>query len=224
MSEEFQDTFYSRNDGRAEAAYVFLGGNGFPERFAEQDGFVIAELGFGTGLNFLETWRQWISVRQPGQHLSFVSFELLPIGAEDMARALECWRELAGLSDALLERWREAGQGDVPGFDRTRQWQMDWQTQLRVVVGDACEEVSRWNGAADAWFLDGFSPAKNPDMWRAELMTRVFERTVPGGSFATYSAAGWVRRNLMAAGFEIAKRPGYGGKREMMAGVKTRRA
>jgi len=223
MSERFGDTFYSRHDGRAEAAHVFLRGNGLPERFVERDRFVIAELGFGTGLNFLETWRQWNSVRQPGQVLSFVSFEMLPISPHDMARALACWGLLADLSGALLERWKAAGQGDGQGIDRTLRWQMDRQTQLCVVVGEAGGEVSRWNGAADAWFLDGFSPAKNPDMWQAELMARVFERTVPGGSFATYTAAGWVRRNLLAAGFEIEKRPGYAGKREMMAGVKPER-
>lgn len=216
MSERFGDTFYSRHDGRAEAAHVFLGGNGLPEGFAGRDRFVIAELGFGTGLNFLETWRQWIEVRRLGQQLSFVSFEMFPMGADDMARALARWAELSELSGALVARWTAAGQGS----EETRHWQIDTQTQLRVIVGDAGEEVSQWSGSADAWFLDGFSPAKNPGMWTAELMAEVFARTVPGGSFATYTAAGWVRRNLSAAGFDVEKRPGYAGKREMMSGVK----
>ena len=99
--------------------------------------------------------------------------------------------------------------------------QIDGQTGLTVVVGDALDGVRRWNGAADGWYLDGFAPSKNPDMWSAELMQAVAGRTKPGGTFASYTAAGWVRRNLQAAGFAVEKCPGHAGKREMIRGVKA---
>lgn len=214
VSELFGDTYYSRNDGRAEAAYVFVDGNNLSGRWTARDRFVIGELGFGTGLNFLETWRQWIAARRPGQRLEFVSFEGFPMAARDMARALGVWAQLKPLAADLLSRWTAQAGADE------RRWQLDAQTQLTVLPGDAECAVGAWSGLADAWYLDGFAPAKNPGMWSAPLMRRVFASTAPGGSFATYTSAGWVRRNLEAAGFEVRKRPGHAGKREMLLGVK----
>ena len=219
VSERFDDTFYSRHDGRAEAAYVFLGGNALPQRFAEKERFVIAELGFGTGLNFLETWRQWIATRRSGQQLRFVSFEWYPLEASDMARALARWTELTPLASQLVEQWAQR----TPESAAPCEWQMDQQTELCIVPGDAGVTLQQWDGAADAWYLDGFAPARNADMWGAELRRCVFQHTMPGGSFATYTAAGWVRRYLIGAGFAVEKHPGFAGKREMMRGVKPQR-
>ncbi len=214
MSELFDDPFYSRNDGRAEAVHVFLEGNGLPERWADHDCFSIAELGFGTGLNFLETWRQWIVTRRTGQRLVFTSFEAYPLAYRDIERALGVWDDgLGPLADEMLRCWKGSQQG-------RRRWRMDEQTELVVVDGEAERGVAGWDGFADAWYLDGFSPAKNPGMWSAPLMREVFEHTAVGGGFATYTAAGWVRRNLVSAGFEVSKRPGFAGKREMAVGKK----
>lgn len=217
FSEKFEDAFYSRQDGRAETAHVFLAGNGLPKRFFDSDRFVIAELGFGTGLSFLETLGQWRSVRQPGQQLKYVSFERFPISADDMARALAQWPEFETSAADLVKRWADVS----PGDGSRRNWQMDGQTELCLLIGDANDAVAAWDGLADAWFLDGFAPARNPEMWGRDLMADVFGKTARGGSFATYTAAGWVRRNLTAAGFAVEKRPGFGGKREMMCGVKA---
>lgn len=216
VSERFADAFYSRSDGRAEAEHVFLGGNDLPRRFSGRNQFTIAELGFGTGLNFVETWRQWIEARQPGQRLTFVSFEGFPMDAEDMARALARWPEISPLASRLVEAWGETerAEGSVCRFS------FDEQTELCVSIGAADRTLPRWEGFADAWYLDGFAPSRNADMWGGELMREVFLRTAPGGSFATYSAAGWVRRNLLAAGFAVEKCRGFAGKREMMRGVK----
>ena len=112
-----------------------------------------------------------------------------------------------------MSRWPPLGGAPV-------RWPMDEQTTLTVHVGDASARVGAWEDAAHAWYLDGFAPARNPDMWSTELMRAVFERTAPGGTFATYTAAGWVRRNLKAAGFVVEKRPGFGTKRDMMAGYR----
>ena len=207
----FNDTFYSHAGGQAEAAYVFVDGNRLPQRWHDADHFAIAELGFGTGLSFLETWRHWIAERSPSQQLSFTSFEAFPIDAADMQRALEPWATLKPLADNLLDRWR-----NLPALPV--RWQMDEQTRLEVIPGDAQDAVARWNGQADAWYLDGFSPAQNPDMWSAALLKHVFDHTADSGSFATYTAAGQVRRDLQAAGFTVSKRKGFAGKREMMLG------
>ena len=210
----FDDPFYTKAGGQAETAYVFMDGNGLPERWTSTANFSIAELGFGTGLNFLETWRNWIAVRSPSQQLVFTSFEAYPISADDMARALAPWATLKPLGEALISRWQEPPR--LPAF-----WQMDEQTGLRIIPGKAEVTVARWDGLADAWYLDGFSPARNPDMWSPDLMQQVYDHTAANGSFATYTAAARVRRNLEAAGFTVTKRRGFAGKREMLLGRKN---
>ncbi|MEQ8826101.1 MAG: tRNA (5-methylaminomethyl-2-thiouridine)(34)-methyltransferase MnmD [Filomicrobium sp.] len=214
VSKAFDDPFYSRRDGRAETQYVFLGGNGLPGRWLDTNRFDIAELGFGTGLNFLETWQTWCATRQDGQHLFYTAFEKYPLSAHDIERALSGWRDLMPRCKQLIEVWDiETRLGEI--------WQLDPQTSLQIVPGAAESSVSGWSGLADAWFLDGFSPAKNPEMWGERLLADVFNHTRAGGTFATYTAAGWVRRNLEAAGFQVEKRPGHGGKREMMLGKRA---
>ncbi|WP_136659369.1 tRNA (5-methylaminomethyl-2-thiouridine)(34)-methyltransferase MnmD [Nitratireductor sp. XY-223] len=210
----FGDHFYSRSDGRAECGHVFLGGNDLPDRWRDSPNFTVAELGFGTGLNFCETWRLWREVQGADGHLLFVSFEKFPLHGDEIARALSAWPELAEFSRRLTEHWPESPPGSV-------RIDFDDSVALELHVGDALERLSHWEDQADAWFLDGFAPDRNPDMWSKALMEQVFAHTAPGGSFATYSAAGWVRRNLEAAGFAVEKRRGFGGKREMSAGRKT---
>lgn len=213
VSTKFDDMFYSPDDGQAETAHVFLDGNGLPGRWTEADRYVVAELGFGTGLNFLETWRLWKATRKPGQYLSFTSFEAYPISGDAMARALQPWQTLRPLSATLIARW--AMRDDVRS-----PWQMDEQTSLHVIEGVAERSVDKWGQQAHAWYLDGFAPSKNKDMWSEKLMRDVFSHTADDGSFATYTAAGWVRRNLQGAGFDVSKRQGFSGKREMLVGKK----
>lgn len=210
-SPEFGDHFYSRSDGRAECDHVFIAGNGLPERWRDNTDFTVAELGFGTGLNFCETWRLWRRERGDEGHLLFVSFEKHPLRGDEIARALSAWPDLAEFSNRLVEHWPD----NPPPAARI---DFDDNVALELHVGDALARLSSWPDRADAWFLDGFAPDRNPDMWSAELMRQVYDHTVPGGSFATYSAAGWVRRNLAAAGFIVEKQGGYGGKREMCVG------
>lgn len=214
-SEEFGDFYYSRADGRAECRHVFLAANGLPERFAGRPHFVIAELGFGTGLNFIETWSAWEATAPMGARLDFHSFELRLLSRENIERALSAWPDLASKARALTSRWPDKPAGDVE-IDFAAE---DKTIRLHIHSGLALARLSAATFTADAWFLDGFSPARNPGMWSAELMRAVAEHTVEGGTFATYSAAGWVRRNLQAAGFRVGKRPGHSGKRDMSAGV-----
>ncbi len=189
VSTRFDDPYFSLENGLAETRHVFLKGNGLPDRF--RDGFHVAELGFGTGLNFLATVQAWRAAGVLG-HLYFTSFEAYPMAVEDRARALDGFEQLP------LEALN--GAEDVT---------------LSVVIGDARETVPAWEARADAWYLDGFSPAKNPELWEEPLLREVAKHTVKNGTLATYSAAGFVRRGLAAAGFEVARVPGYGRKRHM---------
>ena len=214
FSDRFGDQFFSSAGGQQECVHVFMGGNRLPMRWRETSSFSIAELGFGTGLNFIETWRHWRNARKRGQHLNFVSFEAYPMAREDIATALKPFSDISEQAEALLEVWPEdAGVG--------MSFPMDAQTSLRIVHGDAGARVASWRGSADAWYLDGFAPSRNPEMWSADLMKAVFDHTNAGGSFATYTVAGWVRRNLQDAGFEVRKEKGFGKKREMLCGVKS---
>ncbi len=201
----FSDSYFDRRDGLQESRHVFLAGNGLPERF--RPGFHIAELGFGAGLNMLAALHSWRRKSVPGT-LRFTSFEAFPLSAADMRRALSRFPELLPLTEEFLTAWQSGGADvELPHL------------ALEVIPGDARDTVPRWEGAADAWFLDGFAPARNPEIWEPDLLASVAGHTVPGGSFATYSAAGAVRRALAAAGFAVERRPGFGRKRHMCRGA-----
>lgn len=178
VSRRFDDPYFSITGGLAETRHVFLDGNGLPGRF--RDGFHIAELGFGTGLNLLAT----VLARQglPGQ-IRFTSFEAFPLQAADIARALAAFPEVAKVAEPFLAAWRSGQREfDLPGV------------RAEIIPGDARRMLPLWQGRADAWYLDGFSPAKNPELWSGALMAEVARHTAPGGTFATYTAAGHVRR------------------------------
>lgn len=202
VSQRFDDPYFSLAGGLEETRHVFLTGNGLPERF--RDGFRIAELGFGTGLNLLAVL---LAHRGPG-HIHYTSFEAYPMPAADIARALTAFPEVTDAAEPFLRQWA-AGETILRFPNLTAQ----------VVLGDARETLSRWDGTADAWFLDGFSPAKNPELWAPELLMQVASHTAPGGTFATYTAAGHVRRALTDAGFAVTRQPGFGRKRHMSVGV-----
>lgn len=207
ISTHFDDPYYSLDNGLAETAHVFIAGNDLPHRFAGR--LHIAELGFGTGLNFLATVRAW---HESGHHqpLTFTSFEGFPLSRDQAAEALTAFPEVGHFATGLHDIWEAALEGPAAYAPAIT---------LQVITGDARESVPTWAGAADAWFLDGFSPAKNPDMWTASLLTAVANHTKPGGTLATYTAAGHVRRALEDAGFTIARAPGFGRKRHMTRGV-----
>ncbi|AMM83592.1 tRNA (5-methylaminomethyl-2-thiouridine)(34)-methyltransferase MnmD [Martelella sp. AD-3] len=211
FSNAFQDHFYSRADGRAECDHVFIAANRLPERWRAGGTLAIGELGFGTGLNFCETLRQWKRLRPAGARLSFTSFERYPMTSAEIDRALSRWPEIAEERRALVSRWPGKPSGTV-------EIGIDPQTRLAVHCGDALASLTASAERFDAWYLDGFAPSRNPDMWSAALMQAVFDHTGPGGTFGTYAAAGFVRRNLEAAGFSVSRQSGFAGKREMLAG------
>lgn len=208
VSTRFDDPYYTREDGLAETRHVFLDGNRLSARWVGAKASSIAELGFGTGLNFLATWALWRDIAAPGATLTYTAFELYPMAVAEMASALAAWSELAPLADALLATLTPDG-ADLPGV------------RLHLIGGDARQTLPAWRGAAETWFLDGFAPQRNPEMWGAPLMQEVYDHTVPGGRFATYTAAGHVRRALQAAGFTVERSQGFGRKREMLTGTRS---
>lgn len=201
ISCQFDDPYFSLANGLSETRHVFLAGNDLPARLCP--GFHIAELGFGTGLNLLATL---IAAGQTP--IRYTSFEAYPMAASDIARALQAFPEAAAVAEAFLTQWAQ-------GF---RQFQLG-PIAVEVIIGDARTTLPAWGGRADAWYLDGFSPAKNPELWSETLMANVAAHTNSGGSFATYTAAGFVRRGLQAAGFAVERRKGHGFKRHMATGT-----
>ncbi|EEA93998.1 tRNA (5-methylaminomethyl-2-thiouridine)(34)-methyltransferase MnmD [Pseudovibrio sp. JE062] len=209
---QFGDTYYSKAGGLGETRYVFLQGNKLPERWKSAPSFTIAELGFGTGLNFLATLELLLSLPEAERtKLTYVSFELYPMDAAEIDKALSQWPELKTLKDKLLAAWNPQPGWNPITIDGVR---------LLLGVGDAREMLPTLSFPVDAWFLDGFNPARNPELWGRDLMLAVGEKTAVGGTFGTYTAAGWVRRNLQTAGFDVERIKGYGTKRQMMVGQK----
>ncbi|RLQ23215.1 bifunctional tRNA (5-methylaminomethyl-2-thiouridine)(34)-methyltransferase MnmD/FAD-dependent 5-carboxymethylaminomethyl-2-thiouridine(34) oxidoreductase MnmC [Seongchinamella sediminis] len=214
---DFDDLYYSREDGMAESRHVFLAGNRLPARWqAHRDAdFRIAETGFGTGLNFLLSWQAWRQLEGPRPRLHYVAVEKYPLSREDMGRALAAWPELAELAGALLQAWP----GRLPGQHRLLL--EDGQLVLDLWWEDASDsfaDLARLGPRFDAWYLDGFAPARNESMWQPALYQSMAALSRPGATVATFTAAGHVRRGLAAAGFQMAKVPGFGRKRESLAG------
>lgn len=209
MSTQFDDPYYSLDNGLAETHHVFLSGNNLPAQFV--DGLRIAELGFGTGLNFIATLEQWRKSRVEGK-FHFTSFEAFPMTPTDMIKAYEQFPEIANIASEIaphLEKLLETGTLSLH------------DAHLHLITGDARETVLHWDAQADCWYLDGFSPAKNPELWDGNLMKAVYAKTCSGGTAATYTAAGFVRRNLSDAGFNVERVKGFGRKRHMSVARKA---
>jgi tRNA 5-methylaminomethyl-2-thiouridine biosynthesis bifunctional protein len=205
----YGDVYFSSEDGLSETRAVFLEGCGLPQVWAGRRRFVVGELGFGTGLNVAALLDLWRRARPPGARLHVFSVEAHPISRDEAARALGRWPELAEAAQPLLGRWP----GRARGFHRI---ELPHGAILDLAVMDAAEALRRWSGAADAWFLDGFSPALNPAMWTEEVLGLVAARSAPGARAATFTVAGAVRRGLAGAGFAVEKKPGFGRKRERL--------
>ncbi len=206
VSTRFDDPYFSLENGLGETTHVFLHGNGLPGRF--RPGFHVAELGLGTGLNLLATLDLWRRTGQEGS-LRFTSFEAYALPAPDMIRAQAAFPRLSEIAAELAPFWHA---------EVTRIILHD--LEFTLVAGDARDTLPGWADQADAWYLDGFSPAKNPELWQPALMGEVARHTATGGTAATYTAAGFVRRGLQDAGFAVTRCQGYGRKRHMTTASK----
>jgi tRNA 5-methylaminomethyl-2-thiouridine biosynthesis bifunctional protein len=206
-SADFGDIYFQPGRGIEESRYVFLQRNRLEERFPAADVFRIAELGFGTGLNFLLTAALWRKTAPEGARLFYASVEKHPIEKKDLARIYAAWPELKPFTDEILRQYPPM----VAGFHHLHFSGI----HLMLLFGDVAEVLPELGGKFDAWYLDGFAPAKNPAMWEEKLFPLIAARTAPGGTLATFSSAGAVRRGLAGAGFDVEKVEGFGTKREM---------
>jgi len=224
VSDKFDDVYFSNQDGLAETHYVFLEGNQLWERWVnyQEAHFVIAETGFGTGLNFFAVTTLFREFRQkypdlPLKRLYFISFEKYPLLLDALQQAHLAYPQFSHLAQHLQQHWLNSIQGCYRfHFD---------ETTLDLWFGDVAENLPQlgdyMNSKIDAWFLDGFAPSKNPDMWNDQLYQQMFRFTKLQGTFATFTAASAVRKGLENAGFNIKKRKGFGKKRECLSGQKT---
>ena len=217
VADDFDDVYFSNEDGLAESDYVFYQHNHISERLRShpREQFVIAETGFGTGLNFLNAWQRFATqTEKKATRLHFISFEKFPIQHQDLARALAAWPQLSHYSEQLVAQYPEA----LPGCHRLH----FGDVTLDLWIGDVLDSIEQMNfnqhGLVDAWFLDGFAPSKNPDMWQQSLFDAMAHLGREAATFATFTAAGFVRRGLQQAGFKVNKVKGYGRKREMIVG------
>ena len=213
-SERYHDHYFSRHGGLAETRHVFLAGNGLPRRWQGCERFVVAETGFGTGLNFLATWQVWQQDADRCRYLHYIAVEKHPLSATQLRAALAPWSELASWTEQLLHQWPVL----VPGFHRLV-W-AEHRVVLTLLLGDAAVLLPSLRAPVDAWYLDGFAPSRNPDLWQPQVLSEVARLLRPGGTVATYTVAGAVRRGLIDVGLSVSKRPGFGGKRDMLTALK----
>lgn len=224
VSRDFDDVYFSNDNGLEETRYVFLEGNHLSTRFPEHPRslFVVAESGFGTGLNFLTLWQAFDQFRTAHpeatlQRLHFISFEKFPLTAHDLRLAHQRWPELTHWAEQLQAQWPPA----IGGCHRLIL--DDGRVTLDLWLGDINDLTDKlddsMNQKVDAWFLDGFAPAKNPDMWSPHLFSAMARLARPGATLATFTSAGFVRRGLQEAGFTMRKTKGFGRKRDMLVGV-----
>lgn len=215
LSRSYGDVYFSRANGLEETRHVFLAHNRIIERCQALPAggrLIIGETGFGTGLNFLCAWQAFAEHAPQDARLHFVSVEKFPLTQADLQRALALWPELAPYAAQLLAQYRAIH----PGFQRLL---LDGgRVVLTLMVGDVLECLPQLDARVDAWFLDGFAPSKNPEMWTDALFTELARLSAPGATLATFTSAGFVRRGLIAAGFAVVRVKGFGHKREMLAG------
>ena len=215
----FQDVYFSTDNGLLETDYVFLQGNELVNRWQSLNAntFTIAETGFGTGLNFLCAAKLWLETAPKEARLHFISVEKYPLSLVEITAALRLWPTLNALSEPFLAQYERLlnGATSILLFDN--------RIQLSLLIADATEAyqsnyVEHTNLIVDAWFLDGFAPAKNPDMWQAALFKNMALLSNTSTTFATFTSASAVRRALINAGFVVIKQSGFGKKREMLQG------
>ena len=244
----FQDVYFSSDNGLLETEYVFLEGNQLSARWQnlKANTFTIAETGFGTGLNFLCAAKLWLETAPQEAVLHFISLEKYPVNIADLTSALQLWPELQEFSKPFLAEYenllptellnkeppinKELPLNKIQDFYQRKSVMLfDNRVQLTLLIGDATDCLKTINlekfslkrsgsVAVDAWFLDGFSPAKNPEMWQSELFEQMAKLSNENTTFATFTSAGAVRRGLIAAGFAANKKVGFGKKREMLFG------
>ncbi|MDG2242772.1 MAG: bifunctional tRNA (5-methylaminomethyl-2-thiouridine)(34)-methyltransferase MnmD/FAD-dependent 5-carboxymethylaminomethyl-2-thiouridine(34) oxidoreductase MnmC [Rhodospirillaceae bacterium] len=209
---QFEDTYYDARDGLGESRHVFLKGCDLPKAWAGHDTYTIGETGFGTGLNFLSAWQAWLTSHNRPTRLNYVSVEGFPLDAGKLNDVLRPWPELDPIAKQLIESY------PIPQPGYHRRFFENGQISLTLLFGQALPILTTLDARVDAWFLDGFAPDRNPDMWHPDLFQEIARLSTPDAKLATFTVAGQVRRDLEKAGFNLQKRSGLGNKRHVLAG------
>ena len=219
VSQQFADVYFSKDNGLLEARHVFLNGNDLPTRLAKLQDFEyfsVGETGFGTGLTILALWQLWQQVRPDNNsHLHVISIEKFPLTRTDLIRALKVWSELKPLADQLIQHYPIP----IAGCHRLNFPNERFSLDLWLGdVQDVCANMHKIK-AVDAWFLDGFAPSCNPEMWQAAVLEQIVRLSAPGTTFSSFSVAGVLKRGLQQHGISISRAPGFGHKREMLTAI-----
>ncbi len=229
----YDDVYYSRGDGLAESQYVYVQGIGWPQAYTGQSSVVLGELGFGTGLNFVATWQQWQATDPNNRPASwhYVAVEGHPLSGQDFAvvadKTIQHWPQLVPYYTALSACYPSLSQSNLPAASSKESGNMfsvavTPNIRLSLVCQPVAQALANFPvGDVAAWYLDGFSPAKNPDMWIPAVLAQVGKHSAVGARLATFTVARHVRNGLTQAGFEWEKRPGYGYKRHCLVAVKS---
>ena len=212
-SKSYNDIYFDKLNGPKETEHVYLNTNNLTKRFKNKQKFVIAEIGFGTGLNFLLTWKLWKENRKTNGSLTYISFENAPLSKKDIERVYKKFKNLDGYSRFLLKNIPERCKSTHRIFIKADNINL-------ILIYDDITSLINFNFKADTWFLDGFSPKKNPLVWTDKLFKQLYNFTNLDGSLSTFSVAGNIRRGLLNAGFKVSKVSGYGNKKEISYAIK----
>lgn len=219
VSTQFGDVYFSKDNGLLETRHVFLNGNDLSTRLSELSSyeyFCVGETGFGTGLNILALWQMWQAVRPNNQsHLHVLTVEKFPLAKEDLIRALKAWPELQPLAEQLILQYPTPISGCHRLHFANERFSID------LWLGDAADifPIIPKMGTVNAWFLDGFAPACNPELWQENILTHIIRLSGPHTTFASFSVAGIIKRGLKAYGIDISRPKGFGHKREMLKAI-----
>lgn len=209
----YDDIYFDKTDGVKEKEHVYLNANDLANRIMLSDKLCIAELGFGTGLNFILTWRLWKKNRKPNSSLTYISFEKAPLSKKEMTRVYKKFKELNDFSDQLIQKLTD-------NYKTNRTIYFKSENINLILIYDDFSLLTNFDFKADIWFLDGFAPSKNPEVWDNSYYKNIYNRTNLKGSLSTFTSSGLVRRGLALAGFSVTKVSGFGQKREMLKAIK----
>ena len=209
----YDDIYFDKTDGVKEKEHVYLNANDLANRIMLSDKLCIAELGFGTGLNFILTWRLWKKNRKPNSSLTYISFEKAPLSKREMTRVHKKFKELNDFSDQLIQKLTD-------NYKTNRTIYFKSESINLILIYDNFSLLTNFDFKADIWFLDGFAPSKNPEVWDNSYYKNIYNRTNLKGSLSTFTSSGLVRRGLALAGFSVTKVRGFGQKREMLRAIK----
>ena len=213
----YDDIYFDKLNGIKESEHVYLNTNNLAKRFKKLDKYVIAELGFGTGLNFILTWRLWAKHKKPSSTLTYISFEIAPLSKIELKRVYKKFGELKPFSDILLKKL-------PPIYQSIHRIYFELDNINLILIYDNFKSITNFNFKVDTWYLDGFSPKKNPIVWDEKIFKKIYELTNINGSLSTFTVAGQVRRDLLKNGFNVSKVNGFGNKKEILHAIKKERS